>query len=134
MKKRIFKSLVLFLSVFFLMIFAACQAEAKMPNNEDSEGNQSKSSEELSASISGKVVYSNGSIGKNGGIIVTLESSDGMRTAAVARAIQNRSVVNSSRSIVDSVVTDYTGSYYFSNIDERISGPSTICKLPEGVY
>ena len=136
MKKRIFKSLVLFLSVFFLMIFAACQASANMPNKENSDENQSKSSEDLSASISGKVVYSNGSIGKNGGIIVTLESSDGMRTAAVARAIQNRSVVNSSRSIVDSVVTDYTGSYYFSKIKPGFYTiyASSNCSAERAVY
>ena len=133
MKKFIVK-IVSILLIFF--IFVACEMEPAVQKNGNNNNNQVEVSNNYTGTISGKVVYSNGSGIDNSGIIVTLETSDGMRTATVACALQNRSVSNSSRSIVDSVVTDYMGSYSFSNLEPGLYTiyASSNCSAERAVY
>lgn len=69
-----------------------------------------------SGKISGKVIFSNAEETQNDGIIVSLDKSDGLRTVAVSRAVNSRSINNVSRAIVSTEMTSNDGSYTFENL------------------
>ncbi len=63
--------------------------------------------------ISGRVIFSNAESNQNGGIIVTLDRTDGLRTEQVLEASAGRSTIPASRSIVANGTTASDGSYIF---------------------
>ena len=63
--------------------------------------------------ISGRVIFSNAESNQNGGIIVTLDRTDGLRTEQVLEASAGRSTIPASRSIVANGTTSSNGSYIF---------------------
>ena len=71
----------------------------------------------MSGKLSGKVIYSNIEDSNYGGIIVTLDKTDGLRTMAVMQSAASRSIVTSARSIVANTVTKDDGSYLFENLE-----------------
>lgn len=107
MKKVISLALVV-LGIAFLLGLASCSSES---------GSSSGESTITSGQISGKVTYSNVGDGQNGGIMVTLDRTDGLRTSAVTRSIESRSVVNGARTVVSSSTTSADGSYSFSDLE-----------------
>ena len=67
--------------------------------------------------ILGTVQYSNADKNQNGGIMITLDKTDGLHTAAVTKSAVSRSIVDSSRTVVSSSYTSEDGSYSFSNLE-----------------
>lgn len=67
--------------------------------------------------ISGTVTYSNVEKSANGGIMVTLDKTDGLRTVAVARSENARNAVDSTRAVVANTVTSGDGTYAFTNLE-----------------
>ena len=70
----------------------------------------------VSGSITGKVIYSNLTEEKHGGILVTLDKTDGLRTEAVNDISAGRSIESSERSLAGTVTTSSDGSYTFNNL------------------
>ncbi len=102
MKKFLTGALVVLMAVLF-----SCKTEISGSNN-DSDG-----------IITGKVLYSN--TDDHSGILVSIEKTDGLRSASISNAIDNaeRSVysVDSSRTILSNKVTASDGSYIFTNLE-----------------
>ena len=104
------KSFVLsFLCLMILYGFISCENASFSQNNENEK--------EATGKISGKVTYSNLEESNYGGIIVTLDKTDGLRTIAVNKAVVSRSVENTARSLLGTVTTSKDGSYAFENIE-----------------
>lgn len=102
------KFFVFFIS--FLILFASCSSDIENTGTNNNETN-------ASGKISGTVIYSNVAENQNGGIVVTLDKTDGLNTTAVSKSITNRSLVNSSRTVVSSSTTSADGSYSFSGLE-----------------
>ena len=73
--------------------------------------------EKNTGKILGKVTYSNLDESANGGIIVTLDKTDGLRALSVLRTVDGRSVENASRTIAGSAITSNDGSYVFEKLE-----------------
>ena len=117
----------LYIKVFalFLIIpffFTGCETDF---NNENSKNTSVKDEEEKknpkTGSIEGKAFYSNSD--DCSGIIITLESTDGIRTASVIQFVScvkssnyERAVISADRAIEASYVTKSDGKYSFSNL------------------
>ena len=71
----------------------------------------------ITGKISGTVKYSNVEGNNHGGIIVTLDKTDGLRTRAVMQTVSSRSAVSSARTVVASNVSSADGSYLFENLE-----------------
>ena len=69
-----------------------------------------------SGMISGQVLYSNLEESNYGGIIVTLEKTDGLRTASVNRSIITQRVNKTKNSLIGTQVTEDDGTYFFDNL------------------
>ena len=67
--------------------------------------------------ISGTVTYSNVAEESHGGIIVTLDRTDGLRTARVEGASQDRSAAETNRSVAAKTVTAADGTYRFERLE-----------------
>ena len=102
------KFFVFFIS--FLILFASCSSDIENTGTNNNETN-------ASGKISGTVIYSNVAENQNGGIVVTLDKTDGLNTTAVSKSIASRSLVNSSRTIISSSTTSADGSYSFSGLE-----------------
>ena len=72
---------------------------------------------EANGSISGTVRYSNAEKDQNGGIMITLDKTDGLNTIAVTKSAVSRSIVDSARTVVSSSYTSQDGTYSFSNLE-----------------
>ncbi len=72
---------------------------------------------EAKGSISGTVRYSNAEKDQNGGIMITLDKTDGLNTIAVTKSAACRSIVDSARTVVSSSYTSQDGTYSFSNLE-----------------
>ncbi len=72
---------------------------------------------EAKGSISGTVRYSNAEKDQNGGIMITLDKTDGLNTIAVTKSAVSRSIVDSARTVVSSSYTSQDGTYSFSNLE-----------------
>lgn len=99
-------------SVFIFFSFASCSATIGMDEPESN-----NSIIEAKGNISGKVIYSNLENTENGKIVVTLDKTDGLRTISVNKAVINGKIINSARSVIDTVSTLDDGSYSFNNLD-----------------
>ena len=72
---------------------------------------------EAKGSISGTVRYSNAEKDQNGGIMITLDKTDGLNTIAVSKSVASRSIIDSARTVVSSSYTSQDGTYSFSNLE-----------------
>ena len=72
---------------------------------------------EAKGSISGTVQYSNAEKDQNGGIMITLDKTDGLNTIAVSKSAASRSIIDSARTVVSSSYTSQDGTYSFSNLE-----------------
>lgn len=110
MKNRLF-----FVGTFMcimLVFFVSCNTQSGNSKTPE-EGTQKKAT----GKISGKVVFSNTSENQNGGIIVTLEKTDGLRTVQVLELEKSRSLNPVERSIIANGTTESDGSYLFENLE-----------------
>lgn len=93
-------------AVIFAGLFS-CQINTK--------GNETESKN--NGSISGSVTFSNAESSENGGIIVTLDKTDGLRTLEVSRAAVTLDVYSDSRNLIGTTATQKDGSYSFSDLE-----------------
>ena len=102
------KKFFVWVSVFALAvsIFVSCSASV--------DGTDENSA--ATGKISGTVQYANVEGNSHGGIMLTLDKTDGLRTVAVSRSLTERSVVSSARTIVASNVSSADGSYTFEGL------------------
>ncbi|MBP5252019.1 MAG: carboxypeptidase regulatory-like domain-containing protein, partial [Treponema sp.] len=106
--KKLFMMLMLF--VLVLIVSVACTGV-----NDAAQGGEETVTE--AGVISGNVIFSNADSTSNGGIIVSLDKTDGLRTVAVLRSAAARSIVPKARSIVANTTTSSNGSYIFENLE-----------------
>ena len=109
------RKILLLVEILFGCIFISC--------NNDLDNNKNQEKSKSTGIISGKVLYSNLNESQNAGIIITLDKTDGLRTATVIKAVVSRNIMTKARSIVANTVTNADGSYTFENIE---SGTYTI--------
>ena len=109
MKKRLNVFLAVMGIAFFLAGMVSCSGTDDVAQN----GVFSVST----GKISGTARFSNVEESANGGIMVTLDKTDGLRTVAVARSENARSAVDSARAVVANTVTAGDGTYAFENLE-----------------
>ncbi len=109
MKKSLSLLLTTMVSLFLLLTAVSCSADSGIT--------ESNSSSTATGKISGKVTFSNVDESANGGIMVTLDKTDGLRTLAVSHSVSSRSLEDSARTVVDNSITAKDGSYSFSNLE-----------------
>ena len=109
MRKRSLLALVVLCGAFVLISTVSCSNELKKTTSSEKES--------ATGSISGKVKYSNLSDYNHGGVIVTLDRTDGLRTIAVSKSEASRRIANTARTIIANTVTESDGSYLFSNLE-----------------
>lgn len=106
------KSKFSFILFSIILIFVSCNNNFDIPSS-ISEG-------ESKGSLSGVITYQNLESDNHGGILVTLDKTDGLRTASVTRAVENISSVSLARSLAGNTVTAQDGSYVFNNLEAGI--------------
>ena len=106
--KKILSLLLIVLSSLFILFSAVSCAGESSDSGIESHAN---------GKISGTVTFSNVDSSSNGGIIVTLDKTDGLRSVAVANAVESRSINGASRSVVGTTLTKSDGSYLFENLE-----------------
>ena len=106
MKKRLSVALTALVGAFLLVGAVSCSS--------DSDGIGSGTT--ATGKISGTVQYSNVDGKNHGGIMLTLDKTDGLRTVAVSQSVASRSVVSAARTIVASNVSSADGSYSFEGL------------------
>ena len=106
--KKILSLLLIVLSSLFILFSAVSCAGESSDSGIESHAN---------GKISGTVTFSNVDSSSNGGIIVTLDKTDGLRSVAVANAVESRSINGASRSVVGTTLTKRDGSYLFENLE-----------------
>ena len=109
MKKSLSLLLTTIVSLFLLLTAVSCSVDSGIT--------ESNSSSTATGKISGKVTFSNVDESANGGIMVTLDKTDGLRTLAVSHSASSRSLEDSARTVVDNSITAKDGSYSFSNLE-----------------
>ncbi len=119
MKKCFFKQMgltVIVASILFALISCSNVTSKPEPNEQKPVDKQTK--ENTNGIITGRVVYSNLDEQNYEGIFVSIEKTDGLRTASVNRSIQNRSVIDTSRSAISSTMTSENGFFSFEDLEE----------------
>lgn len=107
--KKLFRILSIISHIFVLFSLFSCFQNV----NEPDKSNETN----MSGKLSGKVIYSNIEDSNYGGIIVTLDKTDGLRTMNVMQCAASRNIVTSARNIVANSVTKDDGSYLFVNLE-----------------
>ena len=107
MKNKFFRVLSLITGILILLGAVSCSMS-------------SSSSSSAQGSISGSVLYSNLTYESHGGIVVTLDKTDGLVTKAVNQSVISRSLVSSARTVVSSCLTSSDGSYTFSGLEAGV--------------
>lgn len=107
MKNRFNQLLCILGSALIFAGLFSCQINTK--------GNETESKN--NGSISGSVTFSNAESAENGGIIVTLDKTDGLRTLEVSRAAVTLDVYSDSRNLIGTTATKKDGSYSFSDLE-----------------
>ena len=107
MKKRLSLVLSVISSVFILFSAVSCAGESSDGGSES----------HADGKISGTVKFSNVDSSSNGGIVVTLDRTDGLRSVAVVNAVASRSIAGAARSVVGTTLTKSDGSYLFDNLE-----------------
>jgi len=113
MKKNLSLVLTTVISIFFLLGTISCSEDL----DSVASSNPSIPPEKTFGKISGKVTFSNVDDSANGGIMVTLDKTDGLRTVSVSRSVSSRSLEDSARTVVGNSITAKDGSYIFSNLE-----------------
>ena len=106
MKKLFQTALIIFVSLFISMGLFSCQLSVNSPQSSTATG-----------TITGKVTFSNVELADYSGIMISLDKTDGLRSIAVTRSSEQRSIENTARTIIASSTPQQDGSYKFENLE-----------------
>ena len=110
MNKKLFSVITLLACALLLLTAVSCKMDAFT-------GSTTEPEVTATGKISGTVQYSNVEGNNHGGIILTLDKTDGLRTLAVSQAVEARSLVPAARALVANKESAADGSYLFENLE-----------------
>ena len=109
MKKKLLSVITVLAGALLFMAAVSCKMETTPTVN--------TTTTTATGKISGTVQYSNVEGKNHGGIILTLDKTDGLRTLAVSQAVEARSLVPAARALVANKESAADGSYLFENLE-----------------
>ena len=120
MKKRIFNLVSFVFGIAVICGFISCNNGISSPKQDEENVENVQNIEKdpvLLGSISGKAIYSNLTDNNHSGIVITIDKTDGLRTAAVLNTNKIAKCNDNARAIINNSLTTKDGSYLFENLE-----------------